>query len=432
MKVLWFITNFNYKEENPYVGHGWISSLLDKIILQDNIEIAIAFFSDKVKTLTIHNGSNYTQFVIPSYVRRMDKVIRNLTFKDNLFAERESIILSVINQYKPEIIHVFGTENPFGLLAAKTKIPVVIHIQGILNPCINKWFPSGFNNLSMLRFTPLIKVLKLSGDWAEYIKQKNQAKRELEIFKKNRFFSGRTDWDRRITSLLSKSSKYYHCEEILRPTFYLNQWHLAEKSDTIRLISIINPNMYKGIETILETAKLLKTYSTHQIYWIVAGVTSNSFLLKMFTYKTKILAGSVNVEFIGQVQEVSLVEKMLDSDIFVHTSHIDNSPNSLCEAMMLGMPVISTNVGGIQSLLTDKKEGILVQDGEAFGLAGAILELINSPPKRTSYGQAARQRAIERHDPIKIVDKQLSIYQDILNNHDTKISSTIYSPQQER
>jgi glycosyltransferase involved in cell wall biosynthesis len=432
MKVLWFITNFNYKEENPYVGHGWINSLLDKIILQDNIEIAIAFFSDKVKTLTIHDGSNYTQFVIPSYVRRMDKVIRNLTFKDNLFADRESIILSVINQYKPEIIHVFGTENPFGLLASKTKIPVVIHIQGILNPCIRKWFPSGFNNLSILRHTHLSKVFKLSGDWAEYIKQKSQAKRELEIFTRTRFFSGRTDWDRRITALLSKSSKYYHCEEILRPTFYLNQWHLPEKRETIRLISIINPNMYKGIETILETAKLLKTHYNHQIYWIVAGVTSNSLLLKMFTHKTKILARSVNVEFIGQVQEVSLVEKMLDSDIFIHTSHIDNSPNSLCEAMMLGMPVISTNVGGIQSLLTDKKEGILVQDGEAFGLAGAILELINNPTRRTTYGQAARQRAIERHDPIKIVDKQIFIYQDILNNHDTKNNGIVHLPLQKK
>jgi glycosyltransferase involved in cell wall biosynthesis len=126
------------------------------------------------------------------------------------------------------------------------------------------------------------------------------------------------------------------------------------------------------------------------------------------------------VEFIGSIQEACLVPKMLESDIFIHASHIDNSSNSLCEAMVLGMPIISTNVGGIQSLLTDNKEGVLVQDGESFGFAGAIIELIKSPAKRIAYGDAARQRAIERHDPVKIVNKQLFIYQDVLNNHDYK------------
>jgi glycosyltransferase involved in cell wall biosynthesis len=274
-------------------------------------------------------------------------------------------------------------------------------------------------------------IFKFSGYWADYIRYKRLAKREVEIFRITKYFSGRTDWDRRIIKLMSQSSIYYHCEEMLRPSFYINQWCLPEKSDTIRLISVINPNMYKGIETILETAKLLKTYSNRQVFWIIAGVAKESPLVKIFNRKTKINAQSVNVEFLGPVQEASLVKKMLDSDIFIHASHIDNSPNSLCEAMVLGMPIISTNVGGIQSLLTDSKEGILVQDGEAFGLAGAIIELINSPAKRTAYGDAARQRAVERHDPIKIVNQQLFIYQDILNNHDKKNSGTAYLLQQE-
>jgi len=424
MKVLWFITNLNYKKNDPYVGCGWITSLLDKIILRDDIEIAVAFFSDNVKTLTIHNEGKYSQFVIPNYVNGLDKIMRNLTFTDHLYNNREVILLGLLKQYKPDIIHVFGTENPFGLIALKTKIPVLVHIQGILSPYVRKWFPTGYNNFQMLRHTSFFKTIKFSGYWADFIRQKKLAKREVEIFKVIRYFSGRTDWDRRITGLMSPESKYYHCEEMLRPTFYKNEWINVEKENAIQLISIINPDIYKGIETILETAELLKTYCNHKITWIVAGVTQESPLVKIFTRKTKISNRSVHVEFIGPTQEASLVKKMLDSDIFIHASHIDNSPNSLCEAMILGMPVISTNVGGIQSLLTDQKEGILVQDGEAFGFAGAIHELISNPLKRTSFGQAARQRAIERHDPIKITNKQLFIYQDILKNHGSKNSST--------
>jgi glycosyltransferase involved in cell wall biosynthesis len=424
MKVLWFITNLNYKQNDPYVGCGWITSLLDKIILHNNVEIAVAFFSDNVKSLTIHNEGRYTQYVIPNYIDGLDKVIRNLTFTDHLYKKREDLLLGLLNQYNPDIIHVFGTENPFGLLASKTKIPVLVHIQGILSPYVRKWFPTGYNNFQMLRHTSLFKTIKLSGYWADFLRQKKLANREVEIFNVIRYFSGRTDWDRRITELMSQDSKYYHCEEMLRPSFYKNEWINKEKVNAIQLISIINPDIYKGIETILETAELLKRYSKHKITWTVAGVSQDSPLVNIFTCKTKISNRSVNVEFIGPTQEASLVKKMLDADIFIHASHIDNSPNSLCEAMILGMPVISTNVGGIQSLLTDQKEGILVQDGEAFGFAGAILELINSPEKRTSFGRAARQRALERHDPIKITNKQLYIYQDILNNHDQKNSST--------
>jgi glycosyltransferase involved in cell wall biosynthesis len=428
MKILWLITKFDYKQKNPYVGCGWVNALLDNITLLENVEIGLVFFSDKVKILTIHEEGKYVQFVIPSYLNRIDKVVRNITFKDYLFDERESILLSVINKFNPDIIHVFGTENPFGLIALKTKIPVLIHIQGILNPLINKWFPAGYNNLLITRNTSLIKLIKLSGFWTDYIRNKKLAHRERKIISITKFFSGRTDWDQRIVELMSKSSKYYHCDEILRPTFYISQWSIPKNSDSIRVISIINPNMYKGIETILETAKLLKTYTNFKISWIVAGIEQDNLLVKIFTHKTKIIASSVNVEFIGPIQETTIIKEMLISNIFVHPSHIDNSPNSLCEAMMLGMPIVSSNVGGIQSLITDKQEGLLVQDGEAYSFAGAILELIKNPSKSESYGKAARQRAIERHNPIKIVNKQLFIYKDILKIYDPKSSLTTYLP----
>lgn len=429
MKILWFITNLSYREDDPYVGCGWINSLLEKLSLQDDVEIAVAFFSSKVKKFTVHAEGKYTQYVIPSFLKKIDKIIRNLTFDDNRFYERESIIMSVVDQFKPDIIHVFGTENSFGLITEKTNIPVIIHIQGILNPCVYKWFPTGYNNFLMLWHTPLIKVIKFSGFWADYIRYKYLAKRELEIYRITKYFNGRTDWDRRVTALINPSAKYYHCDEVLRPSFYTNQWVYRKSKDAVRLISIINPNMYKGIETILETAQHLKMHLNREIKWTVAGVSNESPLVKIFTNKTGIKPKSVNVEFIGSIQEASLVPKMLSSDLFIHASHIDNSSNSLCEAMLLGMPIISSNVGGIQSLLTDNKEGILVQDGESFGMAGAIIELIDHPEKEIAFGEAARNRAVERHDPIKIVNKQLLIYQDILSNHSYNSTKPNFSKQ---
>ena len=107
---------------------------------------------------------------------------------------------------------------------------------------------------------------------------------------------------------------------------------------------------------------------------------------------------------------------MLEADIYVMPSHIENSPNSLCEAMIIGMPCITTLAGGTPSLLKDKEEGLVIQDGDPWSMAGAILELHHNPEIAFTYGRNARKRALKRHDPDKIVDELLDIYREIVNN----------------
>jgi len=124
----------------------------------------------------------------------------------------------------------------------------------------------------------------------------------------------------------------------------------------------------------------------------------------------------VGIILSGKVNSQDLIKMELEADLFVHPSHIENSSNSICEAMMLGMPVIATFTGGTGSLLEDKKEGILIQDGDSFSMAGAIIELINKPSWAAVLGQNARIRAMERHNPIEIVNNLFSIYDEILNH----------------
>ena len=86
-------------------------------------------------------------------------------------------------------------------------------------------------------------------------------------------------------------------------------------------------------------------------------------------YKTRFT--DYNIELLGPLLENELINELLTADLFVHASHIENSPNSVCEAMLLGMPVIATYAGGTPSILSDKNEGLLVQDGDPYALAGS-------------------------------------------------------------
>lgn len=418
MRVLFLITNIGFKKDAPYVGCGWVDSLINKVVQIDLVEVGVSFFSEEVRKLTKFDDKiTPVQYVIPSYVNKWDKVCRNLKLTDYLFEERKALVLDVIKQFQPDLIHVFGTETPFGLLAKDINIPVLIHVQGILNPYVVKWFPAGYGVRDLIRSTSFIKLAFLSGYLGDYFRYLNLARREKSIFMMVEHYTGRTDWDRRLVRMMSGSSNYYHCDEVLRPLFYERLWAKKEPTDVYEIISVVNPNTYKGIETIIETVVLLQSFTRKKIVWTVAGVSPKSDVLKMFLRKSGVVLSNLNIKFEGPVPETLLIEMLVRSDLFVHPSHIDNSPNSVCEAMLIGMPIISTNVGGIQSLLTNEVEGILVQDGEPYGMASAVFHLMEEPEKARTLGNAARRRAIVRHNPDKIAERTFEIYREVLSRH---------------
>ena len=96
--------------------------------------------------------------------------------------------------------------------------------------------------------------------------------------------------------------------------------------------------------------------------------------------------------------------------MYVHPSYIDNSPNSVCEAQILGLPVIASEVGGVPSLIEDGVDGILFPSGNAEALVEAICSLAEDAPRRASLGQRARKTALVRHDKETIVKELLQTY----------------------
>ena len=120
----------------------------------------------------------------------------------------------------------------------------------------------------------------------------------------------------------------------------------------------------------------------------------------------------------GRRSAEDVAQQLLESDIYVHTSRIDNSPNGLCEAMILGLPVVSTNVGGVPSLLEHGRQGILVPPGDPWAMAGAVLQLHGAPDLAAQKGLEARKRALVRHNLPSVARSVLRIYERVLTLSD--------------
>lgn len=86
-----------------------------------------------------------------------------------------------------------------------------------------------------------------------------------------------------------------------------------------------------------------------------------------------------NITIAGQLKREEWVAASNQYDIFISTTNIDNTPMSLIEAMALGLPVVSTNVGGVPYLVDDTKNGLLVPPDDDAAMANAIKQLLTSP-----------------------------------------------------
>lgn len=84
----------------------------------------------------------------------------------------------------------------------------------------------------------------------------------------------------------------------------------------------------------------------------------------------------LNVTFTGKLSKNEWIDLSKNHDIFINTTHFDNTPVSVLEAMALGLPVISTNVGGLPFLLTSQKNAYLVNDNDAKEMVAQIETII--------------------------------------------------------
>ena len=109
-----------------------------------------------------------------------------------------------------------------------------------------------------------------------------------------------------------------------------------------------------------------------------------------------------------------MVKELVNSHVFVSPSYIDNSPNAVCEAQLLGMPVISTYTGGLPSLIDDGRTGLFVPTGDAPMLAARLKEVFEDDSLAMRLGSQAHEVAARRHDPDAIVQEIVTAYEDVL------------------
>ncbi len=417
MRILWF-TNTPSKAGpefgfHNFFGGGWVSALETLVVSEQKYDLGICFFY-KGKEYKKVVKDNVTYYGIPFDQENFFNRIINRQ-KGNLNDTKSPHVDTILRDFAPDVIHVFGTEHHYGKMLVNKFDKVVFHIQGLLAPYAEVFFPNGFSKYAVLTKSKLTDILRGVTIYHSYLTIKKRAAREIEIVKHWKYFTGRTDWDRNYVQLINPGSTYFHCEELIRADFFTGQWQPLPKPSAGQPIVIgttINPNMYKGLDLIYKVVRLLKEYN---ICWKIFGLKEDNRINNIVKKVMHITLPDPSLKFYGHVSAPQLIEELKSCHFFVHPSYIDNSPNSVCEAMMLGMPVLSSSVGGVNSLITHKENGFLFNPYDKYELAGLLLHLVNNYENALAVAPKARETALKRHSPKEIMT--------VLNN----MYSTVYT-----
>jgi glycosyltransferase involved in cell wall biosynthesis len=148
------------------------------------------------------------------------------------------------------------------------------------------------------------------------------------------------------------------------------------------LATIYNPKM-----AIQVFSEIKKEYPNAILTMV--GPDKNNLLESLISYSTDL---NVEVNFTGLLSKEEWITLSESYNIFINTTHFDNTPVSLIEAMALGLPVISTNVGGIPYLIDNNLNGLLVDDDNVEQMVDAIKKITNDTLLKDKIALNARKK----------------------------------------
>lgn len=320
----------------------------------------------------------------------------------------------IVEEWEPDVIHVHGTERFFGLLSARRLVsrPAVISIQGLMQPYAEWYHFFGDRSLmEIIKMHRIITVPMMRGLIWDYHRFKKAARREQEIILCNRDFMGRTLWDRSHLYSINPRARYHHAEEAIRLPFWQARWDIS-RCQTHRII-YVNPNQpRKGAETLFKAADILKWKYSNLEVALIGEISSRSGYGRYV--KEEIGKRNGYVREMGPLNAEEMAKELTRSHVFVSPSFIENSPNGICEAQLVGVPVVSSYTGGVPSLVKDRYSGMFFPTGDSPQLAATVGQIFEDDSLAVSLSQNAHATASERHDIEKLIGRLVCVYSDVI------------------
>jgi len=415
MKVMWLtnlIPSAVRAHLNMKAGDGqWVDHVLSGLQTQPDIRLRVLSLGTGEASGEVSQTLGYCVFTEPK--------------PQVYYPALEALFRRELQSFQPDVIHIWGAEYGHTLAmvnAAKAlglEKRVAVSIQGLC-AYVTRHHNEGIAQRVIYRSS--LRDFLRRDNLAQ--QAKTYAKRgvlEVEALKKVHHVIGRTEWDRACTGQINPGAVYHTCNETMRSPFYSGVWHYAQCSK--HRIFVTNwAAPYKGFHYVLEALHLLlPQYPDAEVF-----VTGGSYYPHSLTERLRTRAHhrylarltdqygiKEKIHFTGYLNAEQMKEAFLRSNVYVLPSTVENSPNTVCEAMLLGVPCVSAAVGGIMKMMKHGEEGFVYQSTAPYMLAYYIDRVFRMGAEAEKMGLAAQAHARKTHAPETNLRTLLEIYREV-------------------
>ena len=394
------------------VSGGWLTGQLTALQGRKDLQLTVACVDGRRRKALCGTRDDVTYHILPE----------------------TGALPRLLREARPDLVHLWGTEYAAAsalLEAAREQnIPALVGIQGVMQDCaahLCDGVPEAYRHSTPLdraldRLIPGAQLDKLQANFNAL------AQSEAALLGKARHVTGRTAFDRRAVAALAPGAHYYPCNETLRPLFYQGPlWHPRNFGRAPVLLLSQGNYPLKNLHTVLQALPaILVRWPDARLRiagWppLDKGPLLRPLVDRLFPYQRYCrrlaarLGVSGHIRYTGPLDAAAMRQAYLDADLFLLPSLSENSPNSLGEAMLLGLPCVASAAGGIPEMLTDGVEGRLYGAAlDADALARSVTEVLTRPDGGAALGLAARTRALATHDPTTNAAALWGIYETIV------------------
>lgn len=425
MKVLWLCNIVppavaKQLDIDTTVKEGWITGTLTRLAKNNekNISFGICMPRNNMEKTLDKKTVQIENLYVECYLFRENT---NIPWEyDNTL---ENTFKEIIADFNPDIVHCFGTEYPHTLACAKALSDpdkLLISMQGVMEDYANdycKGLPQ-----RVIKGTTFRDFIKRDNIEKQHRKFELRAKMETQAIELTGNIAGRTQFDKNAVFRVNDRLTYHHLFETLRPDFYEGQWDNERLNDHTLFVSQCDYPI-KGFHVLLEALPyIIKEFPDTKIYIAGNGITGYDTLkqkLKIGTYgrycrklmKKHNLLDKISV--LGMLDAQAMKRYFMTSSVYVCPSILENSPNSMGEAMLIGIPVVASRSGGVPSMVEDEKEALLFNQADSISLAKQVIRLFTDADLAESLSQASKARGLINHNPDKNYEQLLEIYENI-------------------
>jgi glycosyltransferase involved in cell wall biosynthesis len=413
MKILW-ITNIILPAPAKFVGlptpvtGGWMYGLMDELSKIKGIEFAVAtVYSGRHLKIINEKGVGY--FLLPCR-----NILKYQKYLEGYWNE-------VCNSFEPDIVHIHGTEYPHGLACMRKRpdLNYIVSIQGILS-VYQQYYLGGVPYIDIIRNITFRDIARMDTLFHAKNEMRKRSSWEKEYFRRTKHVIGHKSWDRVHAGILGPGARFHFCNDTLREKFYTTKKWEIDNCRKHSLFICQGAYPHKGLHQVLKAVAMLKSEFPNLRISVAGPIIARS-----ATWKDRLRRSGygsyirrmircynleAHIEFPGELDEEKILDAYLNANVFVCPSMIENNPNSLGEAQILGVPCVAAYVGGVPEMVIQGETGILYRYEEVEMLADAIRRLFMDTEYAKKISFQGTIAAENRHNSLTNSERMRSIY----------------------